>query len=302
MSGTRRLLYRIVLSLSLLPLGISEVWSQTRESLLVEQPSRAFGYFIGDVLQQRIYHRYDDARFGDAGLNEPRRVSNYLLRSPVVQQSGKRASGERQRWLEIRYQVINAPGENLVTSIPALKIAREAGPDIDIPEWSFSISPLLVKADDAPVPEQIRADIAALQAVPLYSSRPMKISSAVLFSLLSLWLLWWLFRHFRDQRILPFARARKLIKRADRHQDSEGWVALHRAFNFTAGKSINQSNIDELIAAAPWLSPLRAAIDEFYQQSAERFYRQSGALPKLDIAQLSDQLFRCERAHAGSRH
>ncbi len=305
MIGTAPLLNKLIFTIVLVLGSVCQSVAHADTAFTVQQPDRDFGYQIGDVLVQRIFNVAYTEELAESGLRDGMRVNAYLQRSPLLQQSGRNDAEQWQHWLELHYQIINVPVKTTVTEIPALNVETSDGASITIPAWSFSVSPLLTEDATAENTQLIKPDRSALDTIPLYRSSPFKKSLLVLAALLVLWLLWWLYRHFRDQHVMPFARARKVIVRMnaqDPQHNTEGWVALHRAFNATAGKSINQATVDDLIACAPWLEPLRSSIDDFYRISASRFYQQSNQAESLDIRRLSDALHRREKVHADPGH
>ncbi len=304
MITTAPLLKKLILTIVLV-LGSVCQFVAHADTALTQQPERNFGYQIGDVLVQRIFNvAYTDA-LAESVLGGGMRVNAYLQRSPLLQQSGRNEAGQWQNWLELHYQIINAPVKTTVTEIPALSVETDDGTSLTIAAWSFSVSPLLTEDTTAENAQLIKPDRSALDTIPVYGSSPFKNSLLVLVVLLALWLLWWLYRHFRDQYVMPFARARKVIvrmKSQELQNNNEGWVALHRAFNATAGKSINKATVDDLLISAPWLEPLRSSIDDFYRISASRFYQQSNQAESLDIRSLSEALHRREKGQADPGH
>ncbi len=262
----------------------------------VQQPARDFGYTIGDILVQRITGfspASTDSQFAQA-----QRISAYLVRLPIRYDNVDSTGGES---MQLRYQIINAPIHTRLTAIPALQLEGADGTLLDIPEWSFSISPLLVDASDAEPGTQMKPDRTAQSVITPHAVSSLTHSLLVLAATLLLWLFWWLYRQFSDRRVLPFAKAQKAIKRLDR-SDDQSWITLHHAFNDTAGKSINPSTIDELFIAAPWLASVRPAIEKFYQLSAIRFFQQDRGQQvqdaDMDVDQLIHKLYRLEKSHS----
>ena len=75
----------------------------------------------------------------------------------------------------------------------------------------------------------------------------------------------------------------------------EAWRALHRAFDRTAGRSVQIDTLPLLFTTAPHLEPLRSRIHEFFDQSSARFF--GGAEPEhpLSVSTLCRDLRRIEK-------
>ena len=52
----------------------------------------------------------------------------------------------------------------------------------------------------------------------------------------------------------------------------DAWLALHRAFDRTAGRALQTSTLPVLFKQAPHLAAERIAIEQFYSQSNLRFF------------------------------
>lgn len=99
---------------------------------------------------------------------------------------------------------------------------------------------------------------------------------ACLLVTLGSWLTWWVWRNRRDAAQLPFARGwrqlRALCSReAVSHADA-AWQIVHRALNETAGQVVTRRSLSRLFARAPWLAPMQAELEAFYERSDARFF------------------------------
>src|SRR6218665_211672 len=74
---------------------------------------------------------------------------------------------------------------------------------------------------------------------------------------LAAWMGWWAWRHRRESRRLPFARAWRRLRQLDPDQ-SEAWLCLHQALNETAATVLRAPALPGLLARAPHLQPLHA--------------------------------------------
>jgi mxaA protein len=89
----------------------------------------------------------------------------------------------------------------------------------------------------------------------------------------------------------------------------DAWLALHRAFDRTAGRALQTSTLPVLFKQAPHLAAERTAIEQFYSQSNLRFFggapsraqtnggndRSSGA--PVELRALAATLRRLEKQH-----
>ncbi len=297
-SGTATLLATLLqLSLILIPLVLApQAQAQAQAQLLVEQPERSHGYFIGDVLLQRINLQKPEKIIVPPDLHEAKRVDAYLYRLPIVSPSVD------QQWLELRYQIINAPQNTTTINLPEIPFTTNEGTKLSLPPWQFTVSLLTGPgAENNRLASSLIPDRQALDVLVPPNSKALIFSAIALIATLLLWLLWWLYTFFNDARIQPFAKARRAINqfpRPQRDSQPQALIALHHAFNHVAGKTISTASLPQLFEAAPWLQEYRSKIEHFYTLSAERFFQQTDAPSSLDITDLSTALYRAEKRHA----
>lgn len=262
-------------------------------NLIVENPSRAHGYFIGDILLQRIKLNAGEDKIIVGEIDAEQRINDYLYRFPL-----ETVSIENQKWLELRYQVINAPVQTEAITLPAMVFESDSGKELNLQPWSFTIASL-ISSDDGDVSKPIPS-LRALDVIDKPNDQLFKLSMAGFLATLALWLLWLVTRHLNDSETLPFAKAMRSIKqipRGTRDTDSQSWVALHRAFNAVGGKTISTGSLSELFSIAPWLSDHKSEITEFYSASATRFYQQEES-ETFPVARLCKALQRAEKRQA----
>lgn len=233
----------------------------------IENP-RPFGHVVGDVVQQRIALSSAGVAFEPAELPEREKIGVWLQRrtAHVVR------DGAGARWLEVDYQIINASRDLDVIALPALTLRGRDGATLEVPAWPLSVSamtPQTVSGQGGlqtlqPDRSPPAADVAALTV---------RLRWSVFAGVISIfaWLAWWRWREWRAAQQRPFARAvRALATLAP--ESSEAWVALHRAFDASAGEVIQPATLPRLFARVPALLPLRAEIEAFYAASAARFF------------------------------
>ena len=267
-------------------------------SAAIEQPARAFGHVLGDVLVQRIRVAADVDAGAAIDALPSGRIDAWLERLPVrVVEAGGGA-----RALELRYQIVNAPTEPRVVRLPPLAVALADGTRVDVPEWPVGIGPL--------TPREVvgEGDLLAMRPdrrLPPFATdgrRARLDATALALAATALaWLGWWLWRRRRDRVRLPFARAVHAMRAlpADvRDESPEAWTALHRALDDTAGGTVHRASLERLLAAAPWLAPSRDAIERFYEASAARFFSQPPRAEPFPVGELGRALRRVEKRHA----
>ena len=266
---------------------------------VVQQPPRAFGYVIGDVVMQSIRLQSDGSNVELAEIPPVQRVGQWLERL-----SSTLATDDlNQPWLELRYQVINAPLELITVSVPELNLVVIDGEPLVVEAWPITISPLTptVVAGSGELP-LIRPDRAPVPPDTQVATQRLKYTSMAFVVTILAWLGWWFWRQNTDARRLPFSRAlrdmRNMgIKGLD--ENPEAWFALHHAFNGSAGRTINSGTIAKLIQQQPWLKSLQSRIEAFYAASAARFFEQPAESQSFALFEFARVLYLAEKQHSG---
>lgn len=262
--------------------------AQQRDAV-VTQP-RPFGYTVGDLVTQRVLL---PEGFAPGALPEAGRASAWLERRPARFESGP----DGRRWLAVDYQLVNAPRALATVHLPAWELAGPAGTaPLRIAPASISVGPLTAPA-------------AAGQALPLRPDRPppavdtgairrtLWLWGSALAAALVAWLAYAAWNAWRDRTALPFGRALRELRGAV-DGPVAAHVALHLAFDRTAGQVVHPGTLSTLFQRAPHLQALRPDIEQFYAQSAALFF--GGGLPAdaLSPQALCRHLHRLERRHA----
>jgi len=259
---------------------------------VVEQP-RPFGYVLGDVLIQRVLLQSEGHPFEPATLPPPERAGLWVAR-----RDSKIAVGDDgRRWLVIDYQLINAPQMLMTVNLPELTLKSNTGAAVlTIPAWPISIAPLTPRLAFAKGGLQdLRPDHSAPALPTVGLRRQLEMWLGAFALTLLAWLGWWVVRTVRAAANQPFARALSEIRRAD-DQSPQAWLALHRAFDRTAGSALQLATLPVLFQRAHHLEPQRAAIEAFYAQSSERFFGR-GDIGQISVRSLCTTLRRIEKRH-----
>jgi len=292
----------IVLLPSLLPSTNAAAASGAAFQPTVQEP-RAFGYLLGDVLTQRILLQDGDREIGSVTPPSLGRTDTWLERRRVRTET----DDEGRRWMAIDYQVVNVPTALTQIALPALTLPSSSGATLRVAEWPISIGPA------TPANPFNAGDLQALrpdrQALPLPIA-PLRRQAGIAagLSLLTLfsWAGWWWWRNARESARLPFARAWRQMRRMQRTQrdpeprmdaSTDAWLCLHRALNETAGHVVHGGSLPALFARAPYLQPLRAQLEQFYRQSAERFFVRASTAEAYPLKTLCEALYRAEQRH-----
>ena len=285
----------IVYFLSSLALGIMQYANANTQ---IEQPTRSFGYFIGDVLTQKINLGSEGSRIIEPELESGQRIGQYLFRMPsVIVHEGQ------SEWLKLRYQIINVPTMTEVINLPALTIKTASGDTFEVAPWQFMVSPLSSSDMENIDTLKILPDRSPLVLVKKQDYDIPLYSLAVLSIVLLVWFAWWVLRQLNDSRTLPFAKAKRIINQLPNTQKDmqpEAWIALHHAFNDIAGKTISTDSVHDIFASAPWLNGFKEDIERFYVASAARFFQQVDSAQEVGVATLCDALYRLEKRQAKS--
>jgi mxaA protein len=257
-----------------------------------EQP-RQFGYFLGDILTQRI-SLSQDASDDPSRLPPADRVGTWFeRRTPRLERTE-----DGSRWLVIEYQIVNAPAVMTVVTLPALKLTLKDGKTLDTKDWPISLGPLAAAKDgEDDLTLALRPDH-RIAALPDQSIRQrLTICATALAVSLAAWLFWILWRNRRDAVRLPFALAYATIKRSEASGRGEDeWIVLHRAINTTAGRVIQFGSLGRLFDDHPTLRPMRSELESFYRESAVRFFSPAPTTKSsLSILELCERLRRIER-------
>jgi mxaA protein len=262
----------------------------------VDQP-RPTGYFVGDLLTQRVLLQVHGRPLTPSSLPAPGRVNAWLERrqSTIVTDPALR------RWLVIQYQILNAPKAVTVTTLPAWQLATKSGgtaETLKVPATFINVAPLSPPGS----PEQVGTrDLRPDHTPPPIETAPIRRAIATSATGMALtllaWLGWTLWRNRRAAATQPFARALREMRSLD-DREPRAWQILHRAFDRTAGRVIQRATLPTLFERAPQLAPARSQIEEFFTQSNLLFFGspsipEASSLPRTLCAELR----RIERRH-----
>jgi mxaA protein len=262
---------------------------------VVEQP-RSFGYVIGDVATQRVLLEEQGRAFTPDPLPAAGPLGNWVERRAARIEQDTHG----RRWLAVDYQIMNSPQAVKLIALPAWKLKGRGG-ELAIPEWPISVATL---TPDQPFG---RVGLGALRPdrpAPVIDVVPMRrwmnrwISGAL--AVILLWAGWWGWRNWQANARQPFAKALREIRAVD-EGSSQAWLALHRAFDATAGRVVQLETLPFMFERAPRLEPQRSVIERFFAQSSARYFdtgkAASAAAPLVSVRALCAELRRIEKRH-----
>lgn len=255
------------------------------------QQPRAFGYVIGDKLQQRVTLRAPAGFVLDPKtLPRAGRTGLWLELAPP-RLSSEKAGGGRRYALNLDYQIVNAPEQVRTVELPELDLVfsrRGTRLTASVDEWPITIAPI--------TPAYVLARAGLKQMQP--DARPVMPGTGRYRALTLLWAaaivaivagtvvrrrgIPWLRRGAR-----PFAQAAHDIAKLarlppDRSNYRRGLQRLHRAFDTAAGHAVFGEHLAPLFAGRPELVGLRAEIVQFYAASQREFFGTEAQAPRLD--------------------
>jgi len=262
---------------------------QPEIAIKVQQP-RAFGYVIGDELEQRIEVRAP-AGFALDPRSLPRagRSGLWLQLAPPRLRSERVGADTRYR-LTLEYQIINAPEQVRTVGLPEVDLVFGGSGNpvtASVDEWPITIARI--------TPTFVLARAGLQQMQP--DARPVMPDAGPYRRLTLLWAaaivalvgvgvarrrgLPWL-RHGTR----PFAQAAHEIAKLarlppDRSTYRRGLQHLHRAFDAAAGHAVFGERLAPLFASHPELLGLRAEIEQFYAASQREFFGVHTGVPSL---------------------
>ncbi|MFG1478913.1 nonribosomal peptide synthetase MxaA [Xanthobacter sp. V4C-4] len=240
---------------------------------------RAFGYVIGDTLTLDADIRLDPgARLDPASLPRPHSVSS-TLDLVAVHLMPLPLDGAAPRYrLQLTYQNFFGALEPRTLDIPPWPLTVRDGAarrELLVPGFAFVATPLreLVSSRGGN-PLALQPDIppAPIPLSPL-AARTGLAATLALFALLALALVrgW---RPFR-RAVRPFAQAERAIRRdgtGDRDSYRAALLALHRAFDASAGRRLLSDDVGAFLAQDRRFAGLAGEIDAVFAASRIAFF------------------------------
>ena len=272
-------------------------------SVTLQRPERDFGYFLGDTLTVTARIAADpNTQLDRTSLPQPGPVSR-LIDIRAVAVSEKPGNGSRIYDITIQYQNFYGPDAATHIEIPGFSIEFTDGParfSAQIPAWAFMASPLRHAV-------AAMTDIHGLQpdhSAPLQpdGAAKLRLAAGLAASLVAAIILLarggWLPAPGAGQR--PFTIADRRISRLSHDTDAQrrAFIALHEAFDATAGRTLLAGDVDKFLAQHGRFLALRPDIEHFFAASQAYFFGGTAAPAALAadfLKALTRRLARAER-------
>lgn len=259
--------------------GLLSASGAAAEVLSVEvRVPRAFGYFIGDRIPVSIeIEASADDRLDPASLPRPGPLAYWLDLLTVEVDERERGDGRRIT-VALELQIFYSALEPRALDVPGLDL-RVAGPGgpfpARVPGWTLTVSPLreIVPRDGNDGP-RLQPDVSPVTRRAGSAQAGLAGSAAVALAALLGFAAnraWWPF-HRRPDR--PFARAAREIRRLPAGSEGlrRGLLALHRAFDASAGRRLLADDVPAFLARDPRFAGEAAAIAAFFARSRAAFF------------------------------
>ncbi len=224
---------------------------------------RSWGLLVGDQIHATVNLPVDSSQLEEHSL--PQVDKRY---GPWVQLLKRESEGSV---MSLTFQIINVPAHTRDVKTPELELRTQDGQFLTIPAATIELGSFLPNAEGSK--HQPRADA----VLPTQSHQQLLTNLWIAIAVLLLSILIWLAWHFglRPRHRLPFATAvfeLNKMRFLGRKNADEASRQLHHAFNRCAGRVLVKNDLPFLWAECPWLEPLAADIESFYQQSASHFF------------------------------
>nr|WP_183188571.1 nonribosomal peptide synthetase MxaA [Ancylobacter tetraedralis] len=301
-----------------MPLGLALLLAPAPASAQVRAVDlyapRPFGYTIGDTIDLSAEIALDAPFLLDpAALPRPRALTYWLdLRDVRLDDEGV-ADGVQRYTLHLTYQTFYAPLEPKRLDLPALALTAVDGGrriELAVPSWSFLMSPLReIVASAGGTTMALRPDMAPPLIATAGTRRHLMLALVgALLALLALaWHLGW--GPFGRRRARPFARAARMVAAeiaaapASPPAYGRALVALHRAFDATAGAGVLAEDLPGFFSAHPAFAPVEGEVRRLFAASRRLFFGEDPAaaareLAPEDVLALARRLRAVERGSA----
>lgn len=275
---------------------------QAAEGIL--EANRDYSYHIGDLISLTYDlplqgHELDPRSMAP----DQQSLDGFVIRK--VEVIGPLDTDRNLTRVGIEYQILKGTQDIQQVTIPEMKIRMKDQPafDIKIPAWTFTLLPVIP-------PGASNEEIEPQEGLPFQS-----INSQAYLDRLWTWLLFLslvlmlliIQRRVLARRVMPFRASKSAFIAAiqpgcSQQQRSEGFRALHHAFDQTKGSILFRSDIEQFIRSHPAFRGIESDLLLFFTYSSSIFFDPSAEIEftEKDRSRLIALLNQCIRAEHGS--
>lgn len=295
-----------------LVLSVGSAVAATSTPSVVINNSRAFGYFIGDVIDRKVTVRLGPGQSLDiASLPRPGPL-NYWLELARIDHHETSDGDDRVYTLDLTYQTFYAPLDPRRLVIPGFKLKIQGGGEIAVSDFGFLTSPIRLlfasTSQSSGSAVELQGDKPAGR-IPTGPERTALLISGIgaLAALVGLaWhRAWWPFNK-RPSR--PFTEAARYLRRnAAKLNDVVGYrvalLKLHRAFDTSAGRRVLADDVPAFLRDHPEFQSKQPQIEQLFLASRRAFFANDvdearSEMPLAALVDLSADLGAAERRAA----
>jgi mxaA protein len=283
-------------------------------SLKIQDPERAVGYTVGDVLTRHLTlnikkpYKLIDESLPIIGYQKRYKGQPLGIDLSDIKHSSKESGDTVIHDLTLSYQVWTNKTVVKNGALPAEYLhiinVESKGKEVvkfRIPSFEFNISPIARFGQI-----KIEEDMSQYRGPLLLDNSPEKQRLKILLSVLALSLLGLLYmlgKHTWLPRMGgPFARSYRQIRKLPNTLQGiqHGVSSMHAALNATAGYSLFNDNLDDFLAKKPAFNAIKTEIQQFFGLSNQVFFEpnaqhQAGSEPLQWLAQFCRRCRDCER-------
>ncbi len=269
-------------------------------SVTLEKPARDFGYFLGDTVSATARVVTDPGTVLDRStLPAVGPISGTLDIRRVGVEAGW-AGGARVWRIGVEYQNFYPPDAAVHVPVPGYSLVfsdGEARFAASVPGWQILVSPLRHALTPMTDVRGLRPDH-GLAAAPDARYRRGLLASALVALGALLVLLLGRFGQGISRQARPFRDAARQISELGSGDGAvrSAMLALHRAFDMTAGQAVLAQDAAAFVRAHPQFGSLAPEIERFFGVSARFFYGMEASDAEIAwLAGLGHDLARAER-------
>lgn len=267
---------------------------------------RAYGHFIGDPIDRSIELTIPPGyTLAPESLPLPQRQGAWLELQSVRPQSNVTARGRRVR-IDLHYQLVNSPTIIERTALPGMTLHFVGGAesfDTIVDDFPIVLSPLARGTSD-PSLMAMRPSRAPVQIDGTRWEWLLAVATAAAVLFMAAASARPLVAFMQGRGTGPFGRAQRTLHELRLtapgvEQHRAALLAVHRAFDETAGVPVFAERLDAFFEAHPAFAALRAPVRAFYAESRGEFFGGGNGMDDTlrieRLLSLCSQLRTCER-------